>query len=51
MIHSLQEENDILKKQKNDLNLNDDSKMSKERIKILEVNNEWFKRENDNLKK
>jgi len=50
-IHSLQEENDMLKKKKNDLNFNADSIMLKEKIKILEANNGCLKRENDNLKK
>lgn len=50
-IHSLQEENDMLKKKKNDLNFNADSILLKEKIKILEVNNGCLKRENDNLKK
>ncbi|MBO5628410.1 MAG: hypothetical protein J5965_04950 [Aeriscardovia sp.] len=50
-IHSLQEENDMLKKKKNDLNFNADSTFLKEKIKILEVNNGSLKIENDNLKK
>ena len=50
-IHSLQEENDMLKKKKNDLNFNADSIFLKEKIKILEVNNGRLKIENDNLKK
>lgn len=50
-IHSLQEENDMLKKKKNDLNFNADSIFLKEKIKILEVNNGSLKIENDNLKK
>jgi hypothetical protein len=50
-IHSLQEENDMLKKKKHDLNFNADSIFLKEKIKILEVNNGSLKIENDNLKK
>ena len=50
-IHSLQEENDMLKKKKNDLYFNADSIFLKEKIKILEVNNGSLKIENHNLKK